>query len=437
MQRVDVLGQTLLGGVGLEISGGPTDDPGFVGVVASPNVHWILSWVRDITPVNTSPKHLWAQKYDSNGVPQWGAGPVVVYDAASLPITYRAEMQADGNGGAWFAWYAGIGSFFEGRVQHVDAAGGEVFGHNGVEISLEPSRSELYPSFAQHGGDVIVFYNKRNSSQSSWGIGGQRVSSTGSLLWGNNGLEFVPYDLTAEEAPRALPAPNGAMFFVEQGNFGTTLIGSRIDGNGVASWVPAPHPVCTLSSGKDKLRAIAASDGTAVVVWADSRVDANNVYVQNVELDGSSGIPPALVTPYGCGWNPANSLALLSGAPALNTNFTIGVNDPGGSMPSGSLSLLAISFLPAPGYPCGLLVGNAGMAAPGAVGELLVDLGLLVVPILTGNPWTGPGAPAQFPFSVPYFPPAVGITVSMQGALFHAASGRVGLTTGLGVRFGP
>lgn len=436
-QKVDILGQTLLGGVGIEIQGGPGDDPGFVGVVPAPNAGFILSWVRDTVPITGAPRHIWSQRYDANGVALWGASPVVVYDAAPVPIAYKPEMQADGNGGAWFAWYSSVGAFFEGRVQHLNAAGGEVFAHNGVEISTEPSRSELYPSFAQYAGDVIVFYNKRNSSQSNWGIGGQRVSSTGALLWGTSGLEFVPYDATSEEAPRAVPAPNGAMFFVEQGNFGTTLIGARIDGNGVAAWTPSPHPACSLSSGKDKLRAVAASDGTAILVWSDQRVDANNIYAQNVELDGSWGVPPALVTPYGCGWNPAGSLALTSGSPALNQSFSLGVTDPGGSMPVGSISLLAISFLPTAPYPCGFLVGNAGMAAPGALGELLVDLGPLIIPILTGNTWAGVGTYAQFPFSVPYFPPAVGVTVYMQGALYHAPTARVGLANGLAVRFGP
>jgi hypothetical protein len=437
MQKVDFVGQ-LLFGLGYEILGGPTDDPGFVGIVPAPAAGFILSWVRDTIPISGAARHLWSQKYDANGVAQWPAGPIAVYDGAFLPIAYKPEVQADGAGGAWYAWYSSVGAFFEGRAQRLDTNGAEVFAHNGVEISLEPSRSELTPSFVQDGsGGIVVFYNKRNSSQSSWGIAGQRISSTGALLWGANGLDFAPYDAVAEEAPRALAIGNDFGFFVEQGNFGTTLVGARVNGSGVAQWTPSPLAACSLVSGKDKLRAIAASDGTAIVVWSDSRVDPNNVYAQNVEIDGSTGIPPAAVTPYGCGWNPPGSLAVLAGAPAINTNFTLGVTDPGGSMPSGSISLLAVSFFTLGPTPCGILVGNTGMAAPGAVGELLVDVGNLVVPVIVGNPWTGPGSPASFPFAVPNFPPAVGATVFMQGALFHAGSGRVGLSNAVALLIGP
>jgi hypothetical protein len=77
------------------------------------------------------------------------------------------------------------------------------------------------------------------------------------------------------------------------------------------------------------------------------------------------------------------------------------------------------------------------MSSPAGPGELLVDLGTLLLPILTGPAWTGPGSPSAFPFAVPYFPPLVGLTAYFQGALFDAGSGRVGIANALSVRFGP
>ena len=300
-------GRRIFGGVGLEIirAARPTI-PGFVGIVSAPDVR--SSCRGSATRRPSSPRR------STLGPEVRRRRRAAVGNPARRRVRRRVasdRVQARGAGRRDRAARASPGTRASGassraRVQHLDAAGAEVFAHNGVEISLEPSRSELYPSIVQLGGDVIVFYNKRNSGQSAWGIGGQRISSTGQLLWGNNGLEFVPYDATAEEAPRAVPAPNGAMCFVEQGNFGTTLIGLRAStANGVASWAPSPHPACTLASGKDKLRVIAASDGTAHRRLERLARGPNNVYAQNVELDGSLGVPPALVTPYGCGWNPA------------------------------------------------------------------------------------------------------------------------------------
>jgi hypothetical protein len=432
-QKVDLLGQPLFPVAGLEYVGNGSDDPGFVGIAPAYSGAFILSWIRDTTPFS-APRHLWAQRFDASGVPQWGTAPVSVYDAAALPIAYKPEMQPDGLDGVFLAWYASIGSFFSASVQHLTAAGAEVFPHNGVEVSLEPQRSELYPSMVQLGGDLLVFYNKRNSGQTAWGIGGQRISSTGQLLWGTHGLELVPYDATAEEAPRAVPAPNGAMCFVEQGNFATTLTGVRVDGNGVAQWTPSPNPACTLASGKDKLRAIAASDGTAILVWNDSRVDSNNVYAQNVELDGSHGVP-LLVIPYGCGWNPPGSLVVVGGTPSIGTTFTVGVTDPGASMAPGSIPYLAVAAAALPFFPCGFASGNIGLPAPGSAGEILIDPATLILPALIGTPWTA--APVAFPFPIPYVTAVVGVTVYLQGALIDPVSGRLGVTNGLVVRLGP
>jgi len=96
-----------------------------------------------------------------------------------------------------------------------------------------------------------------------------------------------------------------------------------------------------------------------------------------------------------------------------------------------------VSALPDPAYPCGTSVPNAAMASPGQPGELLVDLGLQIVPMLTGPAWAGPGSPSPFSFPIPAAPPLVTLTVWLQGALFHPGTSRIGATNGLAVRIGP
>ncbi len=438
IQRLDGAGVPQLGAAGIEIFGAAGDDPGFVQIAPSLNGAFILTWIRDTLPA-TSLKHLHTQKYDAAGAPQWGASALVVYNAASLPIAFKPDILSDGAGGAYYAWHASVGLYFQGRVQHVNAAGTEVFPHNGVEVSLEASRSDFNPSMAPLAGtgDLIVFYNKRNQGQSLWGIGGQRISPTGQLLWGNNGIEFVPLDATTEEVPKAVPCQNGAMCFVEQGNFTTTLLGFRVDAAGTMLWAPTASLISSVVSPKDKLRAVQAADGKAIVAWNDARTDVNDVYAQAVQLDGTLGIPPALVTAYGCGVNPANSLVVVSGAPSLGTTVTFGVDDPGLSMASGSLPVLAIGGAPMPGFPCGLVLGNAGLASVGSNGELLVDLNSLVVPLVSGPAWTNGGGPVPYPVAIPALPAILTLVAELQGALIDPVSGRVGLTNGLQVRIGP
>lgn len=439
MQKLDPAGSPQFLPAGIEIFGGATDDPAFVGIVPAIGGEYILSWIRDTTPF-IAPRHLWSQKFDASGTALWGAAPVVVYNSAGLPIAYKPEMMSDGAGGAFFAWHVSVGSFFQGRVQHLDQNGAALWPVQGVEISLELSRSEFNPSMVPVAGtgDIIVFYNKRNSGQSLWGIGGQRISSTGALLWGTNGIEFVPYDAITEEVPRAVPTSNGAMCFVEQGNFNTTILGFAVDLFGFPIWGNTAQVIASTSSPKDKLRAVAAADGAAIVAWSDARVDTNNVLIQNVEQNGMLGLLPATATPHGDAVNPPNTLVVVSGTPAIGANFTVGIDDPAGTMTAGnSISALAVAALPTPNYPNGIIVPNLGMSAPGAQGELLIDTSTLIVPPIGGPVWIGAGNPAPFAFLIPALPVLVGLTVEMQGVLVDLGTARVGLSNGLTIRFGP
>ena len=70
-----------------------------------------------------------------------------------------------------------------------------------------------------------------------------------------------------------------------------------------------------------------------------------------------------------------------------------------------------------------------GMSAPGATGELLIDLSQTVLsfgPV----PWTGTGNPAPFPIAIPGVPAIVGLAGYAQGAIIDT-SGTSGIDTGL------
>ena len=167
VQRLDSAGVPQLAANGVEVMVGvPGDDPGNLGMVASTGGSFILTWTTDLpTTPPPSPNYLRAQKFDLTVAPLWGSSPITVYDASSLPVNYRPEVQSDGAGGAFYAWFAAGGVSPESScwVQHIDASGIEVFPHNGVEVSGQvvtyPGvEGDIFPTFAQLGGDLIVFW---------------------------------------------------------------------------------------------------------------------------------------------------------------------------------------------------------------------------------------------------------------------------------------
>ena len=130
---------------------------------------------------------------------------------------------------------------------------------------------------------------------------------------------------------------------------------------------------------------------------------------------------------YGCGTNPAGSLG-VNAAPLLGTTVGISVNDPTGSMPSGSLSLLVVAAAPLANFPCGSVIPGLGMRS-GTSGELLVD-GVAVV--LPGPTWSN--SPVRIDLAIPNSGVLQGGAVYGQGALF--GGGRVGLADAVELHLG-
>ena len=150
--------------------------------------------------------------------------------------------------------------------------------------------------------------------------------------------------------------------------------------------------------------------------------------------------PAAVVTPYGCGVNPDDSLTIVAGAPELGSTFTLGLDNPLGTQAIGSRAYISIAIDPAVGFPCGPLLANAGMSAPGAPGEFLLSV-TPPNPIYKrlGPAWKGPGQPAKIKLTVPDDPTLVGVTIYVQGALLDIVPGAgipVGLTNALSIQIG-
>jgi len=295
MQKLDPAGAPQFAADGIAITGAATEDLGFARVVAAESGNYIVSWLRDITPFS-APRHLRARKYDGSGAAVW-ASYTAVYDFNALPIAHDPILQPDGAGGAWFAWHRSSGTTFDALVQHLDANGVELFAHNGLAVSTEASRSKFSPSLAQHpSGDVIVAFNKRNTSQSTWASCVQRISAGGVRLWTDDGVELAPYDTVNESFERCVLSGDGAVvLWFEQPTAlpGKKVKGQRVDGNGVIQWTPGGIDLCTAVTSKDDLEIVNDASGIVRCSWTDDRGLglANDVYAQNVNADASLGGP--------------------------------------------------------------------------------------------------------------------------------------------------
>jgi len=138
---------------------------------------------------------------------------------------------------------------------------------------------------------------------------------------------------------------------------------------------------------------------------------------------------------FGCGANPAGSLAVLAGDARVGSTFVIGLDNPLGTQVPGAIGLVWVSAAADPAFPCGSPAYGLGMASVAVPGELLVDLSNAnLVALSFTTPWLGPGLPAQAALAVPANPSLAGIELFAQGFLVDPSglgSVTVGATEGL------
>ena len=255
----------------------------------------IVSMVHSVGP--GGPRHIWAQKLASaNGAPLWGANPLPVYDdpGGSLQFGNFPEFEADGSGGAVFSWYTSSPDL-QCRAQRVSSAGVELFAHNGVETSTNATRRRVSPavSFNAATEETFVFWVETNAGQSQFGVYGQKLDAVGSRQWTDDGKVLVPLGASQMSFIQNAVLGDGALVsWIDSINFGNDPIrGARVDAAGDFVWTPPLTDLATGATGSSRLASALSSAGFGVYVWSDGETGSADILAQNLNPDGSLGVP--------------------------------------------------------------------------------------------------------------------------------------------------
>ncbi len=294
MQRVSPAG-VLRFAAPLDIAGDANETPGFPLVVPAENGNVIVSWLRN-TRSFTSPRHIRARKFAPDGTGVW-ASHVSVFDATAVPIGYWTTLLPDGAGGAVFGWHRSISNQYNSCVQRLDAAGLELFPHNGAIVSTNSGLHHIDPAFAFRPatGEIFVVWNERNLTQSQWGIYVQKFTAAGARAWGDYGLEIEPVTTLYKALPRCATLADGmvALWMDEPTGYNQDRLRAiRLDGAGVSVWTNGILDVATSPSTKSRHPVTIDGAGTLETVWEDNRDGTPDLYAQNVNADGSLGPAP-------------------------------------------------------------------------------------------------------------------------------------------------
>lgn len=318
MQRITPAGVPLYAFGGLVVPNtGATNQPGFVRAIPSGGDDVILVWLRN-TQTFSSPRHIWAQRFDATGNALWNVGVPTIVLAQAVPIGYFPEVITDEAGGAIIGWHRSAGTPNVVGVQRLLSTGALGFpaAVNGISPSTDATRYRYSPSISYDASlnEITVLFDERNTTQSDRGIYGNRIDGAGNLMWGSEGKVIVPLS-QANSTSRIRHVYDRCNNIVTCAYFQIPFFGSpdsllraqQLDSLGDPLWTPAVTDVCTVLSAKDDPEILAVSDAAlarvckapnqaVVLAWTDGRggVTSNNdIYAQRIRADGALGGPDA------------------------------------------------------------------------------------------------------------------------------------------------
>ncbi len=312
MQRLSPAGELRYAAGGIQVGGKPGDFAFGPDVVAAEDGHVIVAWIPDSDL--DKDRHLAARKFDAAGLPLW-TPEVSVFDSGNIPIGNLFELTGDGAGGALLCWTKESNLFFDCHVQHLDAAGLELWPHDGLNVFPGFAYEVVYPSLNRDpdSGELYVFCRSQTTSQNYWGLQGQKLSAGGDLLWGDGGRQLMPIDDTYEAEPHGVVLPSGdaVVLFLQHAPLAyrqKQVRALRLDGAGNFVWPTGTVTVASTLSDKLDLLACPGQGGAITAVWQDNRSDAGDILGKSLNPDGTlgDGVTPVV---------PSLGIALSGGHP--------------------------------------------------------------------------------------------------------------------------
>ena len=256
----------------------------------------ILKYFQDTGTFPGITRKIYTQRYDANGDPVWSSETVVTDQGGIVAWTQVLPFENDGSDGFYIAWHDqryGPSNPSKVYVQHINSNGQAVFTTNGVEVSGSGNmQNEAKLARPAGSSDIYVFWDEIEPVfQNDWGISGQKISSTGTKLWGANGISVLAVSGVQTYIVQARKSPTDMVVFYEEyvDNVNILLKATRVDTDGNFVWPSEIVDISTVVSSKVHPVVNEFANNQWILSWEDNRNSESDIYAQNVQLDGSLG----------------------------------------------------------------------------------------------------------------------------------------------------
>lgn len=250
----------------------------------------IAWWDNDLV---SGDYNIYAQRISSGGQVRWAARGVAI--CTNPAFQHTPHMTSDGEGGAIIAWFDQRNVKNEIFVQKIDSSGNIKWTADGVSVgTVETHYQQGSPVVVSDGagGVIIAFEDWRGDFYNAErGIRAQRISSSGSIMWGAGGVALN--GTGGGEVPQIISDGNGGaivawdQYVGVYPNGNSDVYAQKVSANGAIAWADSGLVVCSDSHSQVFPQLTRDGNGGAIISWQDNRHGSYaNLYAQKVNAAG-------------------------------------------------------------------------------------------------------------------------------------------------------
>jgi len=244
--------------------------------------NYILAWEDGRSGYH----NIFCQKIDKNGSLLWTNDGIAAGPARGNQNFLRAV--SDGAGGAILVWQDYRQGNSDIYAQRISPSGTLLWGSAGVPVSRAPD-GQFAPEIVSDGvgGTIITWHDYRSGSGED--IYAQHIDGGGRPVWDEDGIPISTGPGTQWYPKISGDGAGGAIIAWTDGRISSSdnnIYAQRIDASGRTLWEKDGKAICRASQNQERPDII-PMDGGAVLAWNDFRSGNVDIYAQKIDLNGN------------------------------------------------------------------------------------------------------------------------------------------------------
>jgi hypothetical protein len=239
---------------------------------------------------------VFAQKLNSSGVAQWGSSDIKVNQNTDSALQYKPDVKCDSSDNAIIIWSDNRNGNWDVYSQKMNSAGDAQWGSSDNKVNQNSdSMSQTEPGIALDSSDdpIIAWSDSRNGASNN-DIYAQKLNSNGVAQWGMSDIKVNQNpDTEFQFIPEVGTDSLGNVLITWEDLRGANrdIYIQKLNRNGVVQWGSSDVKVNQNGDSNDKTSVAIAVDslGNAIVIWEDPRNGNYDIYGQKINYADIKG----------------------------------------------------------------------------------------------------------------------------------------------------